>query len=134
LLGRPAPMKNLMLEIGAYGTVRLATSSPTRPFKPPPFRRWSIHNRPISAFGCLLLRKMGLGLLEPGSTSTDHDRVACDASLISQMQEIGAHLRLAQQIGRTHVVSCQPADGLDVNVLRPRHEAGQRHVLDHTLT
>ena len=41
---------------------------------------------------------------------------ARNAALIPQIQEIGANLLLAEQIGRAHVVGREPADRLDVDV------------------
>ena len=57
-----------------------------------------------------------------------------DALLVTQIQEIGAHLRLAQLIGRAHVVGGQRANGLKVVGLGSSRQAGHPHVLDHTLT
>src|SRR5262245_65247177 len=50
------------------------------------------------------------------------------------MQEIGAHLLLAEQVGRALVVGREPADCLDVDVPGPLGKAGKAHVIEHTLT
>src|SRR5262245_52352185 len=59
---------------------------------------------------------------------------ACATALIAQMQEIGAHLLLAEQVGRALVVGREPADCLDVDVPGPLGKAGKAHVIEHTLT
>jgi hypothetical protein len=59
---------------------------------------------------------------------------ARDATLIPQIQEKGANLLLAEQIGRAQVVGRKPPHGLDVDVLGPLGKAGKLHVVDHTLT
>jgi hypothetical protein len=59
---------------------------------------------------------------------------ARNTALIAQMQEIGAHLLLAQLVGRALVVGHQPADRLDVDVPGPLGKAGKAHVIEHTLT
>src|SRR5205807_1424790 len=58
----------------------------------------------------------------------------CNTALITEMEEIGANLLLAEHIGRALVVGSEPTDRLDVDVPGPLGKAGKPHVVDHTLT
>jgi hypothetical protein len=56
------------------------------------------------------------------------------AALIAQMQQIAAHLSLAQLIRRAAVVRGKAADALEVDCLGRGRQSGRRHVRDHSLT
>ena len=53
---------------------------------------------------------------------------------VTQGDQVGANLLLAQRIGRTPIMRGQPAHRGDVASLRPQPQSPQLHVFDHALT
>src|SRR5271166_364079 len=63
----------------------------------------------------------------------DLERAAgCPA--LAQAEQVAPHLFLAELVRRTPVMRSQLAYRLDVDLLRPEGQPGQRHVLDHPRT
>src|SRR5882672_4178935 len=53
---------------------------------------------------------------------------------VTQRDQVGANLLLAQRIGRAPIMRGQPAHRGDVASLRPQPQPPQLHVFDHALT
>jgi hypothetical protein len=50
---------------------------------------------------------------------------------LAQMQQIVAHLRLAQQVGRALIMRGERTNPLEINCLRGGRQSGEPHVFDH---
>ena len=78
--------------------------------------------RPVAAEGVLVEKLNGV--------MSDLEGSARDAA-VTQFDQVRAHVRFAQFVGRAPVMGRQPANRLDVNVLAAGRQPCQGHVLDH---